>query len=319
MGDIVHALPAVSDIARHVPGAVIDWVAEESFTAIPALHPHVSQVFPVALRRWRKAWFSAQTRDERAAFWSQVNAQRYDVVIDLQGLVKSALLARHVNGELHGCNLRSAREPLAALFYQKRHRVVFEQSAVTRMRLLAALSLGYELDGPPEFGLQVAPAPHLPPRYAAIMPSASRATKLWPEEHWKAVMLRLEVGGVVPLVFSGNDEELNRAQRLSQAVPRAIALQRTTLYEAAQIVQGAAIFIGLDSGLTHLAGALGKPTIGIYCDYDPTLAPVTGRGRIICLGGPKTPPSLAQVLKAIGEVLPDKRKGFCELNGESVL
>ena len=304
MGDIVHALPAVSDIARHIPGAVIDWVAEESFTAIPALHPDVSEVIPVALRRWRKAWFSAETREERAAFWQRVGAQRYDCVIDLQGLVKSALLARHVNGPLHGCDLRSAREPLAALFYRYRHRVVFQQSAVTRMRLLAALSLGYPMEGPAEFGLQVTPKSGLPPKYAAIMPSASRLTKLWPEEHWKAVLLRLEVAGYTPLLFAGNDDELARAQRLADAVPRARALPRMGLGDAAQVLAGASIFVGLDSGLTHLAGALGRPTIGIYCDYDPALAPVTGSGFIACLGGPGKPPTREQVLAAVGQALP---------------
>lgn len=304
MGDIVHALPAVSDIARHFPGAVIDWVAEESFTAIPALHPQVADVIPVALRRWRKNWFSAETREERAAFWHRVGKHRYDCVIDLQGLVKSALLARHVNGPLHGCDFRSAREPLAALFYRFRHRVVFQQSAVARMRLLAAQSLGYALEGPPEFGLKVGRRPGMPPRYAAIMPSASRETKLWPEEYWKAVLLRLEVAGYAPYLFAGNEEELERAQRLADAVPRARALPRMGLREAAEVLAGASVFVGLDSGLTHLAGGLGRPTIGIYCDYDPALAPVTGAGFIACLGGPGTPPTREEVLAAVGRALP---------------
>lgn len=304
MGDIVHALPAVSDIALHVPDAKIDWVAEESFAAIPALHPQLRRVIPVALRRWRKAWFSAQVKAERAVFKQALQAHHYDAVIDMQGLLKSALVARLARGPLHGCNLRSARDPFASFFYPKRHRVVFEQSAVVRMRELAALSLGYVFEGAPDFGIQAARPPGLPESYVAIMPSASRVTKLWDEAKWMKVLDRLAVAGYASLVFAGNDDEAARAQRLVAGVPGAQALPRMNLNEAAGVLAGASMVVGLDSGLTHLAGALGRPTIGIYADYDPALAPVTGSGFIACLGGPGTPPSCEQVLAAIGQALP---------------
>jgi heptosyltransferase-1 len=304
MGDIVHALPAVSDICRHLPGAVVEWVAEESFAALPALHPQLARVIPIALRRWRKSWFSSDVQAQRKAFLRELQGHRYDAIIDLQGLIKSALVARRARGPLHGCDFRSARDPFAAVFYRHRHRVVFEQSAVVRMRLLAALSLGYDMDGPPDFGVRAVPPPGLPERYAAIMPSASRATKLWDEEKWRTVLRRLQVAGHVPLLFAGNDEETARAQRLVQGIEGASGLPRRGLADAAGVLAGASIVVGLDSGLTHLAGALGRPTIGIYADYDPNLAPVTGSGFIASLGGPGTPPSVEQVLAAIGQALP---------------
>jgi len=304
MGDIVHALPAVSDIARHVPGAVIDWVAEEAFAAIPALHPKLNAVIPVALRRWRKAWWSASVRAERAAFRQALQAHRYDAVIDMQGLWKSAMVARLAHGPVHGGDLRSARDPFASLFYRHRHRVVFEQSAVVRMREMAALSLAYELDGPPDFGIRAEPPAGLPARYAAIMPSASRPTKLWPEDAWRTVLQRLAVAGYAPLVFAGTEEESARAQRLIQGIAGAQALPRMGLADVAGVLAGAAVVVGLDSGLTHLAGALGRPTIGIYADYDPALAPVTGPAFTASLGGRGTPPSCEQVLAALGQALP---------------
>ncbi|RZS85998.1 heptosyltransferase-1 [Pigmentiphaga kullae] len=304
MGDIVHALPAVSDIVRHMPDARIDWVAEEAFAAIPALHPRLNAVIPVALRRWRKAWWSASVKAERAAFRKRLLEHRYDAVIDMQGLWKSAMVARMANGPLHGCDLRSARDPFASFFYRYRYRVVFEQSAVVRMRELAAFSLGYELAGPPDFGIRAEPPAGLPARYAAIMPSASRPTKLWAETSWRTVLERLAVAGHTPLVFAGTEDEAARAQRLIAGIPGARALPRMGLAEVAGVLAGASVVVGLDSGLTHLAGALGRPTIGIYADYDPALAPVTGSAYTASLGGRGTPPSCEQVLAAVGQALP---------------
>ncbi|VCU70124.1 Lipopolysaccharide heptosyltransferase 1 [Pigmentiphaga humi] len=309
MGDIVHALPAVSDIVRHVPGARIDWIAEESFAAIPALHPQLNEVIPIALRRWRKAWWSAPVKAERLALRRRLQAERYDAVIDMQGLWKSALVARWAHGPLHGCDLRSARDPFASFFYRYRHRVVFEQSAVVRMRELAALSLGYALEGPPDFGIRAEPPAGLPMRYVAIMPSASRATKLWPEASWRIVLERLSVAGYAPLVFAGSEEEQARAQRLISGIDMAQALPRMGLADAAGVLAGASLVVGLDSGLTHLAGALGRPTVGIYADYDPALAPVTGAAFTASLGGKGTPPSCEQVLAAIGQALPAAEPG----------
>src|SRR5690606_15007848 len=132
MGDLVHTLPAVSDIARHYPGVAVDWVAEEGFAEIPTWHPAVDQVIPVALRRWRKAWWSAPVRRERAAYIRQLQSRRYDAVIDSQGLIKSAaLVAMRAHGPRHGLDWQSAREPLASVFYQHRHAVQPMQAAVT--------------------------------------------------------------------------------------------------------------------------------------------------------------------------------------------
>jgi len=150
LGDLVHMLPAISDIARHVPGAQIDWLVEESFAQIPAWHPAVHEVIRVAHRRWRKAWWSAEVRAARRTLELNLRARRYDIVLDMQALLKSVWLTRMASGVKHGLGFTSAREPIASLFYDVRHRVKFWQPAVTRQRELAAATFGYTYEGAPD-------------------------------------------------------------------------------------------------------------------------------------------------------------------------
>ena len=144
MGDVLHTLPALTDAAQAIPGIRFDWVVEEGFAQIPSWHETVERVIPVAIRRWRKAWFSAPIKAERKAFREAVKAVNYDAIIDAQGLVKSAaLVTRLAHGIKHGMDWQSAREPLASLFYNRRHHIAVQQHAVERTRELFAKSLGY--------------------------------------------------------------------------------------------------------------------------------------------------------------------------------
>lgn len=317
MGDLVHTLPAVSDIARQFPGVAVDWVAEEGFAEIPAWHPAVDQVIPVALRRWRKAWWSAPVRLERGAYLARLQARRYDAVIDTQGLLKSAaLVAVRAKGPRHGLDWHSAREPLASLFYGRRHRVEPMQPAVTRYRELVGLALGYRPDGPPDFALEaLAGAPEavelsdgqtygFPEQaYVAVMPSASRATKLWPEADWQAVLRRILEAGYRPVVFAGNAQEADMAQRLVAGLSEARVLPRMSLVQTARVVAQARAMVGLDSGITHLAAALGTPVVGIYCATPVIRTPLTGLGYCASLGDRGQPPGLSEVLRAVDAAL----------------
>lgn len=144
MGDVLHTLPALTDAAQAIPGIRFDWVVEEGFAQIPSWHKSVERVIPVAIRRWRKAWFSAPIKAERQAFREAVQAVKYDAIIDAQGLVKSAaLVTRLAHGVKHGMDWQTAREPLASLFYNRRHHIAKQQHAVERTRELFAKSLGY--------------------------------------------------------------------------------------------------------------------------------------------------------------------------------
>jgi heptosyltransferase-1 len=315
LGDLVHMLPAMSDIARHVPDARIDWIAEESFAEIPAWHPAVRNVITVAHRRWRKAWWSASVRAERKVLAERLRDTRYDIVLDMQALLKSAWLVRQTRGVRHGLDWRSAREPLASLFYDVRHRVEFWQPAVIRQRALAGLTFNYTPVGKPDFGLQqLARQAQLSGNgngataaacsdYAVIMPSASRPDKLWPEEDWRAVFEVLRRAGCELRLLAGSAQEAERAAQLLAGMEGAEVVPRMDLTSVARLLAGARLMVGLDSGLTHLSAALGRPTVGIYRASTPVRTPLVGDSYTASLGDRGAPPSRDAVLAAVEQAL----------------
>jgi len=309
LGDLVHMLPAMSDIARHLPDAHIDWLAEEAFAEIPAWHPAIREVIPVAHRRWRKQWWSSQTRAERKHLKHTLDSRQYDVVLDMQALMKSIWLVRQTRGTRHGLDWRSAREPLASLFYDVRHRVEFWQPAIIRQRTLAGKALGYTPQGEPDFGLHAftahANAYAAAPNYAVIMASASRDDKLWPDAHWHQVFRYLHNQGLELKLLTGNATEHARARRLLQGCPQlqAQVLPRLNLTETARVLATARIMVGLDSGLTHLSAALGRPTIGIYKASTPVRTPLQGSGYTASLGERSQEPDARTVLSAMDRAL----------------
>lgn len=303
LGDLVHMLPAISDIARHVPGALIDWVVEENFTEIPAWHPAIRDVIPVAHRRWRKHWWAADTRAERAALRAKLQSRRYDVVLDMQALMKSIWVVRQTLGTRHGLDRKSAREPMASLFYDVKHRVNFWQPAVERQRQLAAATFGYTYEGVPDFGLDALTRGVAIEPYVVIMPSASRGDKLWPAESWHRVFDHLSARGLGLSLLAGNPEESARAQALSRGYPNARVMPRMSLREVARLLAATTLMVGLDSGLTHLSAGLGRPTIGIYKASTPVRTPLEGAGYTASLGDRGNAPSAETVLSAVEQAL----------------
>ena len=305
LGDVVHHCPAVTDVARGVPGAVIDWVVEEAFAEVAALHPHVRRVIPVAIRRWRGALFSSATWAEFGRFRAELRSERYDFVIDSQGLVKSALLAALAIGPKHGFDHASAREPLAARFYGTRHAVPRALHAVARNRRLAAAALGYALEGACDYGLRVAGDAPIPTRapasapYALLLTMTSRDDKLWPEAHWRALGSALESRGIHCLLPWGNEAEQRRCMRIAAGIPGALVPRHMTLGELARLARGAHGVVGVDTGLAHLAVALEVPVVGLYCGSDPALTGLYGSERVTNLGKVGKPPSVKEVLEAL--------------------
>ena len=307
LGDLIHMLPAITDIERHVPNAVIDWVVEENFAEIPRWHKAVHNTIVVAHRRWRRSWWSAETRAERKAAVDCLQSVPYDIVLDMQGLLKSIGFVRAARGLKHGLSWTSTQESLCSLFYDVEHHVAFHQPAVIRQRLLAAATFGYTVSGKPDFGLDhlATHAPTTP--YAVIMPSASRDNKLWPTSDWQAVFDELQAHGLALRLLAGNDAERARAQALIGARPNAVVTPKSSLTELATLLADARVMVGLDSGLTHLAAALGTDTIGIYKASTPARTPVEGRGFVASLGDQNRSPRPDEVLDALRAALSSPR------------
>ena len=297
MGDVVHALPVVADVLQHDPDATIEWLVEGAYAAIPQLHPGVKRVLPMAWRKWRRALTSGSTWQAMRELRAELQREPYDLVLDLQGLVKSAIWARQAVGPVVGYDRGSAREPMATWAYHRKVAVARDLHAVQRCRMLAALHLGHAVPtSAPDFGLRT-PAPGWRPKapYAVLIPNASRKEKLWPERHWGSVGKRLRERGLMPVVLWGADEEQTLAERIAADcegdVPPFLKVG-----EMAAVLAGARQVVGLDTGFTHLAAALGRPTLGIYCDHEPGLAGITGPGPVASIGGKWQVPSRNDVL-----------------------
>ena len=305
LGDVVHALPAATDIGNARPGWAIDWVCEEAFAGIPKLHPGVARVIPCAIRRWRQSWWSAQTWDEIARFKGNLREHAYDAVVDLQGLVKSAWITRQAHGRNHGYSWRSAREPLATLIYDMRHQVAWGQHAIARNRQLAAAALGYRPDPSTRYGIAVAPA-HPPTEgpFVVALHATSRADKLWPEFEWIKLLHWLTSHGLRVVLPWGNAAERERSERLAAAATGSIVPQRTSPEALAGLFAGACIVIGVDTGLLHLAVAAGAPSIALFGPTDPGLTGVLSeRAPAINLGGNGTFPGIAEVFAGVERLL----------------
>ena len=312
MGDVVHNLPVVSDLRASIPDCRIDWMVEEAFSAIPALHWGVDQVIPVSIRRWRKHPFAADTRREIVQLWNRLRQTQYDEVIDTQGLLKSALLAWMANGRSHGLDWTSSREPLR-MFYDKVYAVSWSAHAVQRNRGLASKALGYAMSGIPEYGIAARPesttlletafplqGTH---EFAVLLHSTSAARKEWPENDWVGLGEYLAAQGMISVLPFGSEGEQQRSERLAARIRGARVPPALTLDQLAALISRARIVVGVDTGLTHLAVALGRPTVGLYCGTNPAATGLYGSSLALTLGGIGVMPSTDEVAGAIKRLL----------------
>ena len=287
MGDVLHTLPALTDAQQAIPGIQFDWVVEEGFAQIPSWHAAVDRVIPVAIRRWRKAWFSAPIKAERKAFRDAVRLQQYDAIIDAQGLVKSAaLVTRLARGIKHGMDWSTAREPLASLFYNRKHHIAKQQHAVERTRELFAKSLGYSR---PQSQGDYAIAQHFlkernadAGQYAVFLHATTRDDKHWPEANWRELIGLLNNAGIRIKLPWGAPHEEARARRLANGFSYVDVLPRMTLEEVARVLAGAKFVVSVDTGLSHLTAALDRPNITLYGPTDPGLIGGYGKNQVAC-------------------------------------
>lgn len=266
LGDIVHTLPALSDAQAARPEIRFDWAVEEGFAEIPGWHPAVDRVIPVALRRWRKRPVHSLLSHEWKECRRALQREHYDCIIDAQGLLKSAWVASRAQGVRVGYDRLSAREPLAALSYHQRMPVLRNQHAVERTRQLFARALGYRVpESLGDYGLDAAlfHGSSVPGRRLVFLHGTTRAAKHWPEPYWIALAHRAADAGYDVQLLWGNDHERERAERVAQA-SRAQVMPRLNLQGVATVLAQATAVVAVDTGLGHLAAALGVPGVSLY-------------------------------------------------------
>jgi heptosyltransferase-1 len=262
MGDVIHTFPAVTDALAAKPGVAIDWLVEKPFAPIARLNPGIGAVIEVETRRWRKAPFSGETRAATAVLRRRLQGERYDLVLDAQGLLKSLWLARLAAAPIAGYDRRSAREGLASLFYRKRFPVARDEHAITRTRLLFGAALGYHPDlDRLDYGLPAASANGTD---AFLLHGTSWETKRWPTASWIEAARGLVARGFSPLTTFSEETERQVASAIAAAVPQTRIIEKTGLGEIASHLASARLAIGVDTGLTHLAAAFGLPTVALY-------------------------------------------------------
>lgn len=282
LGDVIHTLPALTDAAHAIPGIRFDWVVEEGFAEIPSWHPAVDQVIPVAIRRWRKNLWQTIKSGEWKAFKQRVRERKYDLVIDAQGLVKSAWLTRYVKAPVAGLDRYSAREGWASRFYDRHLSVATGQHAVERVRQLFAMALAYDLpEGIGNYGLDLERL-QLPPAapYVVFLHGTTWATKHWPEAYWRELAERMGRRKLEVRLPWGNPAEKARAERIAQGLNNCQVLPKLNLAGVARVLAAAKACVAVDTGLGHLAAALDVPTISLFGPTNPGLTGAYGRTQI---------------------------------------
>lgn len=283
LGDIIHTLPALTDAMRALPAVTFDWVAEEAFAEVPGWHPAVAEVFPVAIRRWRKTPLKTVLGGEWRHFKAQLREQHYDLVIDAQGLLKSAWVARQVRAPICGLDQDSAREPIAARFYRQPIAVSWELHAVERVRHLFAQALDYPLpESSGDYGLDKNQFIDIVPRGRRVLflHGTTRADKHWPELYWQQLCRLVSAAGCRVLLPWGNDVERARAERIAACAANTEVLPQLRLNGIASVIATSTAVVAVDTGLAHLTAAFDVPAITLYGPTDPARIGTYGRNQI---------------------------------------
>ncbi len=309
LGDVLHNLPMVADILRRHPDANIDWVVEEGYTSLVRLNPHVRRVIPFALRRWRRGLLDPAIRAEVRGFFRTLREEQYDYVFDTQGLIKTGIImgaARLAPGGrkvgLANGTEGSGYEPLSRVFHDDSVKVERRAHAVARGREVAAKALGYAIDSAPDFGLPAPAAraerPSWMPQedYAVFFHGTARAAKKWDTANW--IALGRALAPMTVLLPWGSPGEKAEAETIAAGLPNARVLPKLPMMEAVELARDAALAIGVDTGLTHIAAAFVRPTVEIYCDSPRWKTEGNWSPRIVNLGDTGQPPPVGAVVAA---------------------
>jgi len=286
MGDLMHALPAITDAAKAYPEIEFDWVVDQVFADVPLWHPHVKRVIKTAHRQWRKEPIRAWKDGRLPSFYRQLNANDYDVVIDLQSNLKSAFVSWLSKAKVHGLDKTCVREKPAHWAYDYRYSVNTKQHSIEKIREFMAKALAYDLpSSPADYGVDLSAYSlpkldfNVPERYLLFVQNASWLTKLWPLSSWQDLVQQAVRQGYSVLLPCGNEEEYKRAQEIASVSEQAFALPRISLNEVAAITAKAQGAVCSDTGLAHLAAMVSLPTVTIYGATDTGLIGTYGQNQ----------------------------------------
>lgn len=285
MGDVLHALPVLDYLKQASPGCEIDWVVEEAFADLLSGNPLISSLHIVKFKKWKRKPFSRDTVHEIMSVRNGLVKRAFDLVIDIQGNIKSGMVAR-----LSGCPRRvgfsrdAAQESLNALFINRRIALRPEDRHITDQYLrIAGASFDLEFSGlhlhtdvctRTEDDLA---ADDLVKRYREggpvflIHTGTTWQTKFWYESGWVELGRRiiLSFPGSVLLFSWGNDNERYAAERITTALGRqAVQLEKLSIMRLAALVKKVSLVMGGDTGIVHLAAAAGTPTVSYYRSSD---------------------------------------------------
>lgn len=314
LGDIIHTLPALTDALKAFPDLQVDWVVEKPFASVLSWHPAVRKVIPVSIRQWRKKPFARETLEAVGGLIKALREEKYDHIIDAQGLIKSAVIARFARGERIGFDQDSARESLASYLYNSRVAVDKNIHAVTRIRQLFAMALGYDPDSKIDYGMSKIPAGQtFSNPTVLLLHGTTWPTKHWPDIYWKQLAKLLTEKNIDVKCVWGNEAEKKRADFICDGLPRAQVMPKLTLDEVASLIQGMKAVVAVDTGLGHLSEALNIPTVSLYGPSNPVRTGTVGGHEIHLYGdlpcrpcyqttcaisdmkGPTDPPCLGQI------------------------
>ena len=284
MGDLMHALPAITEAKHQINNITFDWVVDKSFSSVPKWHPSVENTIETNHREWKLNLFSSQSRNEMKKVLNKIDESEYDLIVDMQNNLKSAFLSFMCNSSVTGLDAKSAREYPAHLAYEKKIMVPKAMHAIQRQKQLLASALGYKTDTEnTDYGISKAnfkkPLDMPSNNYAICVQNASWITKQWPIESWKELLRILEKRDINLLFPSGNQEELDRANEICSVSEKALALEVLPLNEIAFLIDNSEFTLCSDTGLAHLSAVVGTPSLTLYGPTDTRLIGTYGENQ----------------------------------------
>lgn len=279
LGDVIHTLPAVQDAYVAMPNIVFDWVVESSFAQVPSWHPAVDNIFRSDVRRWRKAPLKRASWQAYAQLKRDIQARHYDLIIDAQGLIKSAWMTRWARGKRVGFGKQCIKEKLATLFYDKTIEVSPQAHAIERVRQLFSQALGYQYKSAVHYGLSFKRKVPVQPT-ALLLHGTTWPTKHYPLARWRELAENMDAQGIAVRCVWGNSQEHERAQAICRGLSHAEVLPRMGMNELVHVINGVSVVVAVDTGLAHLSAALGVPTLSLYGPTDPARTGAQGVDQI---------------------------------------